>query len=139
MCGMNAFNTAIIEEFRANEGRVGGPFANATLLLLHHTGAKTGQERVNPLAYQKVGDGYAVFASKAGAPTDPAWYHNLRAHPETTIEVGAATIQVRARVASPSERDEIYARQVERAPQFGEYVKKAAPRVIPVVILDPIT
>jgi deazaflavin-dependent oxidoreductase (nitroreductase family) len=135
---MNDFNTAIIEEFRANEGRVGGPFANATLLLLHHTGAKSGQQRVNPLAYQKVGDAYAVFASKAGAPTDPDWYRNLRAHPETTVEVGTKTIPVRARVAEPSERDEIYARQVERAPQFGEYVKKAAPRVIPVVILDPI-
>jgi deazaflavin-dependent oxidoreductase (nitroreductase family) len=139
MCTMNDFNTAVIEEFRANEGKVGGPFANATLLLLHHTGAKSGQQRVNPLAYQKVGDAHAVFASKAGASTDPDWYNNLLAHPETTVEVGTRTIQVRARVAGPSERDEIYARQVERAPQFGEYVKEAAPRVIPVVILDPIT
>ena len=136
---MNDFNTAIIEEFRANEGRVGGPFANATLLLLHHTGAKTGQERVNPLAYQKVGDAFAVFASKAGAPTDPDWYRNLRARPETTIEVGTQTVPVRARVAGSAERDEIWTRQVERAPHFGGYAEKAAPRVIPVVILDPIT
>jgi deazaflavin-dependent oxidoreductase (nitroreductase family) len=135
---MNDFNTAIIEEFRANEGKVAGPFTNATLLLLHHTGAKSGQQRVNPLAYLKVGDAYAVFASKAGAPTDPDWYRNLLAHPDTTVEVGTRTIPVRARVAEPSERDEIYARQVERAPHFGEYAKKAAPRVIPVVILDPI-
>ena len=138
MVTMSDFNTAVIEEFRANEGKVGGPFTGATLLLLHHTGAKSGQARVNPLAYLKVGDAYAIFASKAGAPTDPDWYHNLLAHPETTVEVGTKTIPVRARVADPAEREEIYARQVERAPQFGEYVKKAAPRVIPVVILDPI-
>jgi deazaflavin-dependent oxidoreductase (nitroreductase family) len=139
MWTMTDYNAAIINEFRANEGKVGGPFENSTLLLLHHTGAKTGMERVNPLAYQKVGDAYAVFASKAGAPDDPAWYRNLLAHPETSVEVGTGTIRVRARVAAQAERDEIWARQVDRAPHFGEYAKKAAPRVIPVVLLDPIT
>jgi deazaflavin-dependent oxidoreductase (nitroreductase family) len=135
---MADFNTAIIEEFRANQGKVGGPFEGGTLLLLHHTGAKSGQERVNPLAYQQVGDSYAIFASKGGAPVDPAWFHNVVAHPDVTIEVGTETIPVRARVAEPTERDVIYARQVERTPQFGEYVEKAAPRIIPVVILDPV-
>lgn len=132
------FNKAIIEEFRANQGKVGGRFEGGTLLLLHHTGAKSGQERVNPLAYQQVGDSYAIFASKGGAPVDPAWFHNVVAHPDVTIEVGTETIPVRARVAEPTERDVLYARQVERAPHFGEYVEKAAPRIIPVVILDPV-
>jgi deazaflavin-dependent oxidoreductase (nitroreductase family) len=132
------FNKAIIEEFRANQGKVGGRFEGGTLLLLHHTGAKSGQERVNPLAYQQVGDSYAIFASKGGGPVDPAWFHNVVAHPDVTIEVGTETIPVRARVAEPTERDVIYARQVERAPHFGEYVEKAAPRIIPVVILDPV-
>lgn len=135
---MTDFNTAIIEEFRTNQGKVGGQFEGATLLLLHHTGAKTGKERVTPVAYQKVGDSYAIFASKAGAPQHPDWYHNLVAHPDTTIEVGTDTVQVRARVAEPTERDVIYDRQIERSAQFGEYQRKAAPRVIPVVILEPV-
>ena len=84
------FNTKIIEEFRSNAGEVGGPFAGATVLLLHHTGAKSGTERVSPLVYQPVGDRFAIFASKGGAPTNPDWYHNLVAHPDTTIEVGTA-------------------------------------------------
>ena len=82
------FNSKIIAEFRENGGKVGGPFEGAPLLLLHTTGAKSGQERVNPMMYQAIGDGFAVFASKAGAPTNPDWYHNLVANPRVTAEVG---------------------------------------------------
>lgn len=133
------FNSKVIEEFRANAGRVGGMFEGSDLLLLHHTGARSGAQRVTPLAYQAVGSAYALFASKAGAPENPGWYHNLIANPETTIEAGSQTIKVRARVAEPAERDVIYNRQVERSPQFGEYETKAAGyRKIPVVVLDPV-
>lgn len=133
------FNTRIINEFRANAGKVGGPFEGATLLLLHHTGAKTGAERVNPLVYQQVGDSYAIFASAAGQPRDPQWFRNLLASPDTTVELGNGAVRVRARVVDDrSQRDTIYARQVEVMPGFGEYEKTAAPRVIPVVLLDPV-
>lgn len=131
------FNSKIIEEFRAGGGKVGGPFAGSEILLLHHTGARTGTERVSPLAYLRVGESFAVFASKAGAPQNPAWYHNLLAHPEVAVEVGTETIKVRARLAAPGERDVIWERQKERAPNFAEYEKRAAPRRrIPVVLLD---
>jgi len=130
------FNSKIIAEFRATGGKVGGPFAGSDILLLHHTGAHTGTERVSPLAYQRVGESFAVFASKAGAPANPAWYHNLLAHPDTTMEVGTETLRVRARVAEPAERDVLWERQIQRAPHFAEYERKAAPRVIPVVVLD---
>ena len=132
------FNEMIIGEFRANAGKVGGIFEGALLLLLHHTGARTGTERVNPLTYQPVGAGYAVFASANGSERDPDWYRNLVAHPDTTVEVGAQTVKVRARVTAPDERDAIYARQREVAPMFADYEKTAAPRVIPVVVLDPV-
>jgi deazaflavin-dependent oxidoreductase (nitroreductase family) len=135
---MTDFNAAIIEEFRANQGKVGGRFADATLLLLHHTGAKSGKERVTPLGCQVLGNSYAIFASKAGAPDNPAWFHNLLANPDAEIEMGTQTIPVRARVAEPVERDVIWERQVEAAPYFAEYAEKCAPRVIPVVILDPV-
>lgn len=130
------FNGKIIAEFRANAGKVGGPFAGSDILLLHHTGARSGAERVSPLAYQRVGDGFAVFASKAGAQENPAWYHNLVANPDTTVEVGTDTIRVKARVAEPAERDEIWEGWKKRAPHFGQYEEKAAPRRIPVVLLD---
>ena len=133
---MADFNSKIIEEFRASGGKVGGRFAGSDMLLLHHTGARSGTERVSPLAYQRVGESYAIFASKAGGPQNPAWYHNLLAHPETTIEAGTETIKVRARVAEPAERDVIWARQKERAPHFAQYEEKAAPRRIPVVVLE---
>lgn len=132
------FNGQIIAEFRANGGKVGGPFHGSDILLLHHTGARSGQERVNPLAFQWIGNSLAVFASKAGAPANPAWFHNLRANPLATVEVGAQTIRVRARVAQPAERDVIYSRQKERNPAFAQYEAKAAPRKIPVVVLDPV-
>jgi deazaflavin-dependent oxidoreductase (nitroreductase family) len=133
----NDFNSQIVSEFRANDGKVGGMFAGATLLLLHSTGAKSGQERVSPLGYQAVDGGYAIFASKAGAPENPAWYHNLRAHPRATVEIGTETVEVTARVADPAEREQIWARQKAISPQFAEYEQKAGARQIPVVILEP--
>jgi deazaflavin-dependent oxidoreductase (nitroreductase family) len=133
---MNDFNSQIISEFRANGGKVGGMFAGSPMLLLHSTGAKSGQERVNPLGYQAVDGGYAIFASKAGAPDNPDWYHNLRANPRATVEIGSGTAEVTARVADPDERDPIWARQKELSPQFAEYERTASPRQIPVVILE---
>jgi deazaflavin-dependent oxidoreductase (nitroreductase family) len=134
---MNDFNTQIIEEFRTNDGKLGGQFEGATMLLLHHTGAKSGTARVNPLAYQKVGDSFAVFASKGGAPTNPDWYYNLRAHPDTTVEVGTQTIPVVARVADDAERGTIWENQKRVFPGFADY-EKSTTRQIPVVILDPV-
>jgi deazaflavin-dependent oxidoreductase (nitroreductase family) len=131
-------NTAIIDEFRANGGQVGGTFDGAPLLLLHSTGARSGEERVNPMMYQRVSDAYAVFASKGGAPTNPDWFHNLRAHPEASVEIGDEVVQVVARVAGPSEREQIWSRQKERYPGFAEYERKTD-REIPVIILDPVT
>lgn len=132
---MSDWNDKIISEFRANQGRVGGPFEGAPLLLLHSTGAKSGKERVNPMMYQAVGDGFAVFASKSGADTNPDWYHNLRAHPDARIEVGAETLEVTARVLEPEERQPIWDEQKARYPGFADYETKTV-RVIPVVMLD---
>jgi deazaflavin-dependent oxidoreductase (nitroreductase family) len=135
---VNDFNGQIIAEFRANGGKVGGPFTGADMLLLHHTGARSGAERVSPLAFQWVGESFAVFASKAGAPDNPAWYHNLLAHPDGTVEVGTATVQVRARIPQPAERDVLWDRQKQRSPGLAQYEVTAAPRKIPVVVLDPV-
>jgi deazaflavin-dependent oxidoreductase (nitroreductase family) len=112
---MENFNDKVIKEFRENDGKVGGMFEGAPVLLLHHAGAKTGTERVNPLMYQPVGDSFAIFASKGGAPTNPDWYYNLAAHPDTTIELGSGTVKVRAREASPDERGPIWEKQKELA------------------------
>jgi deazaflavin-dependent oxidoreductase (nitroreductase family) len=132
------FNARIIEEFRANQGRVGGPFERTTLLLLHHIGARSGKDRVNPLAYNRDGDRYVVFASKAGAPTNPAWYHNLKANPSVTIEVGTDAIEAIAEEATGEERDRLFRAQAERSPQFAEYQSKTD-RVCPVMVLTPTT
>jgi deazaflavin-dependent oxidoreductase (nitroreductase family) len=136
MADTKDFNATIIEEFRANGGKVGGSFDGATLLLLHTTGAKSGKERVNPVMYQPVADRFAVFASKAGAPTNPAWYHNLLANPDTTIEVGTDTIAVTAREATGDERDRIWSKQKAEVAGFAEYEAKTD-RQIPVVVLTP--
>jgi deazaflavin-dependent oxidoreductase (nitroreductase family) len=104
--------------------------------LLHHVGARSGKDRINPLVYHRDGDRYVVFASKAGAPTNPDWYHNLKANPNVTIEVGTDTIEVAASEASGDERDRLFRAQVQRSPQFGEYESKTD-RVIPVVLLTP--
>ena len=130
------FNARIVDEFRANEGRVGGPFEGTPLLLLSHTGARSGRTRVNPLAYQRDGGGYVVFASKAGAPTNPDWYHNLRAHPNVTIEVGTETIDVLASEATGEERERLFRAQAERLPQFADYQRRTE-RAIPVIVLTP--
>ena len=131
------FNAQIIDEFRANGGRVGGQFEGMSLLLLHHTGARSAKHYVNPLAYQADDGRYVVFASKGGAPANPAWYYNLMAHPDTTIEVGAETIPVHAEAASGDERERLFRTQVERVPAFGEYEQKAGGRTIPVIVLSP--
>ena len=130
------FNAKIIDEFRAAGGRVGGMFESMPLLLLHHTGAKSGKQRVNPLAYQRDGDRYVIFASKAGAPTNPDWYHNLKAHPEVAIEVGTETINVVASEASDDERERLFRAQAKRSPQFAAYQDKTD-RVIPAITLTP--
>jgi deazaflavin-dependent oxidoreductase (nitroreductase family) len=130
------FNAQIVAEFRANEGRVGGMFEGSPLLLLHHTGARSGKSRINPLAYQGDGGRYVVFASKAGAPTNPDWYHNLKAHPNVTVEVGTDTIDVLASEATGEERERLYRAQAERVPQFAEYERKTE-RAIPVIVLTP--
>lgn len=132
---MNDFNQQIIDEFRANGGQVGGGFEGAPMLILHSTGARSGQERVIPLVYQQVGDAYAIFASKAGAPTNPDWYHNLVAEPSASIEVGTETVPVTARVLEGDERDAIWARQKELMPGFADY-EAATTRTIPVVVLE---
>jgi len=131
------FNSKIIAEFRANEGRVGGPFEGAPLLLLHTVGAKSGQERVNPMMYQAVGDNFAVFASKAGAPTNPDWYHNVLANPQVQAEIGTETITATARVADDAERDRIWDAQKQAYPGFADYERQTTRR-IPVVILEPV-
>jgi deazaflavin-dependent oxidoreductase (nitroreductase family) len=131
-------NRMVIDEFRANDGKVGGFFQGQPMLLLHHAGARTGTERVNPLIYQQVGDSYAVFGSFGGQPRDPQWFRNLLAHPDVTIEVGTSTVKARARVADWDERAGIWATQKERMPNFAEYEKTAAPREIPVIVLDPV-
>jgi deazaflavin-dependent oxidoreductase (nitroreductase family) len=130
------FNAQVIDEFHANAGRVGGVFEGATLLLLHHTGAKSGKSRINPLVYMSDGGRYVIFASKAGAPTNPDWYHNLKAHPEVTIEVGTDTISVIASEADDEEHERLYHAQAERSPQFAEYQAKTDRR-IPVIVLTP--
>jgi deazaflavin-dependent oxidoreductase (nitroreductase family) len=129
------WNTKIIEEFRANGGEVGGPFEGASMLLLHTTGAKSGKERVNPVVYQQVGDEVAVFASKAGAPSDPDWYRNLVANPDVTVEIGRETVPMHARVAEGEERTRIWEKQKQEMPGFADYEAKAG-REIPVVVLS---
>ncbi len=130
------WNSKIIAEFRAHGGKVGGQFEGAPLLLLHTVGAKSGQPRVTPMMYQDIGDGrLAVFASKAGAPTNPDWYHNLRANPRISAEIGTGTVQAVARVAEGAERDRIWAAQKRDYPGFADYESKTT-RQIPVVILE---
>ncbi len=132
---MRDWNRNVIEEFRANQGRVAA-FVRQPLLLLTHTGAKTGKRRTNPLAYFRDGDRYVVVASKGGAPTNPDWYRNLLAHPRATIEVGTERLEVSAEPADPAERQRLWALVTGRNPSFKEYQKKTR-RTIPLVILTP--
>jgi deazaflavin-dependent oxidoreductase (nitroreductase family) len=136
MADMNDWNAKIIEEFRANGGKVGGQFAGAPMVLLTTTGAKSGQQRTTPLVCYQDADRIIVFASKAGAPTNPDWYHNLVANPEVTVEFGTDKYSATATELHGAERDEIYAKQVALMPGFGEYADKTAGiRIIPVIAL----
>src|SRR5690349_1846771 len=132
---MNDWNRQIIEEFRANGGKVPS-FGDVPLLILHTTGAKSGQERLSPLLYRERGDDLVIFASYAGAPVNPAWFHNLVAHPDVTAEIGAETRPFRARVADAEERDEIWEWNKQDYDTFADYEAKTD-RTIPVVILEP--
>jgi deazaflavin-dependent oxidoreductase (nitroreductase family) len=134
---MSDHNTRIIEEFRANGGKVGGPFEGTPMVILHTIGARSGQERVNPLVYQADGDALVIFASKGGAPDNPAWYHNVVAHPEVTVEVGTTTEPRKARVATGDERERLWSRQKELIPGFADYEARTD-RQIPVIVLDPV-
>ena len=130
----NAFNRSIIEEFRANNGKVGGMFAGAPMLLLTTIGAKSGRPHTTPMMYLELDDHLYVFASKGGAPTNPDWYRNLVANPDVIIELGTERFDAMATPLAGDERDRVYARQVELYPQFGEYERKTE-RTIPVVEL----
>ena len=136
MSEFNDWNRKIIEEFRANKGKVGGMFEGRTLLLLHTKGSKSGQERINPVAYVRDGDKFVVIASKAGAPTNPDWYHNILANPELTVEVGTETFHVHATVPEDPERTRLYNKMVQMMPTFDEYRRKTK-RQIPVIVLTP--
>jgi deazaflavin-dependent oxidoreductase (nitroreductase family) len=134
----NEWNAKIIAEFRANAGKVGGQFANATMVLVTTTGARSGKLRINPLVYLPDGKRIVIFASKAGAPTNPDWFYNLRANPLVTVEVGAETYQARAVIIEGEERDRLYAAQVKRFSAFGEYEAKTT-RKIPVIALERVS
>ncbi len=136
MTDWNEFNRQVIEEFREKDGSVGGAFAGAPMILVNHRGAKSGTAYTTPLVYTRDGGNYVVIASKGGAPEDPQWFRNLRADPDITIEVGATTLPVRARVAEGEERDRLYRAQADLMPNFDEYAK-ATTRTIPVVVFEP--
>jgi deazaflavin-dependent oxidoreductase (nitroreductase family) len=135
MADTTDWNAKVIAEFRANGGKVGGNFEGAPLLLLHSTGAKSGKERVNPVMYLPDDGRLVVFASKAGMPTNPDWYHNLVANPRASVEVGTDTIDVNARVTTGDERDRLFSRQKQLYPGFAEYEQKTT-REIPVIVLE---
>jgi deazaflavin-dependent oxidoreductase (nitroreductase family) len=134
MSEANERNKIIINEFRANGGKVGGPFEGKTLLLLHTKGAKSGQERINPVACIRDGDRLAVIASKGGAPTHPDWYYNVIANPQVTVEVGTEKFQAHATVSEEPERTRLYNQMVEVMPGFDDYRRKTT-RLIPVIVL----
>jgi len=136
MSESNDWNRKIIDEFRANGGRVGGMFHGKTLLLLHTKGAKSRQERINPVAYVRDGERLVVIASKGGAPTNPDWYYNVVATPDLTVEVGTETFRVHATVAEEPERTRLYNKMVEMMPGFDDYRRKTT-RKIPVIALMP--
>lgn len=131
----NDWNQAVIAEFRANSGKVGGQFEGAPLLLLTTTGAKTGRRLTSPLMYNTDEDRLLIFASKGGAPTNPAWYHNLVANPKVTLEVGAETFDATATVLRGEERDRLFARHAAQNPGFAEYQANTT-RTIPVIALE---
>ena len=131
---INEWNKQVIAEFRANGGKVGGQFEGAPMILVHHVGAKSGTERVSPMVYFPDGDRYLIVASKAGAPTNPDWYHNLKANPHVDVEIGTETFPVTVEELSGTEREEKWARITAAMPGFAEYQQKTS-RVIPVLAL----
>ncbi len=131
---MQDYNSNIIKEFHENEGKVGGPFAGAPMILVTHTGAKSGTQRTNPLVYAKDGDRYLIFGSKGGSTKHPDWYRNLVANPDASVEIGTEKFDVVAEVLTGEERDRLFAKQAKIMPQFAEYQAKAG-RTIPVVAL----
>ena len=137
MADMNEFNRGVIEEFRSNDGKVGGQFAGAPMILITHKGAKSGRTYTTPLVYTRDGDRVVIVASKAGAPDNPGWYHNLAANPTVTVEIGNEKFQARARVTSGEERERLFNAHAKLMPQFNEYQRKTTRR-IPVVVLERI-
>jgi len=135
MSDVNSFNKNLIEEFRANGGKVTGVFEQAPLLLLTSKGAKSGREHTTPVVYTRDGDNFVVLASKGGSPTNPAWYHNLVANPEATVELPGETFAVTATVAEGAERDRLFDQQAALMPNFAEYQKNTTRR-IPVIVLE---
>lgn len=135
MSNVNDWNKTVIEEFRANGGKVGGRFEGRTLLLLHTTGAKSGQQRINPLAYTMDGDRFLVVASKGGAPTHPDWYYNILANPQVTVEVGTEKFQAQAQVAEEPERTRLFDQMAAEMPGFADYQRNTT-RILPVITLS---
>lgn len=136
MSDQKEWNKRVIAEFRENEGKVGGPFEDMTLLLLHTIGAKSGKPRVNPLATIKYDDKYIVVASKGGAPSNPDWYYNVRANPQVSVEVGTKQFRARAEVTGEPERTRLYDKVAVEYPGFEDYRRKTD-RPIPVIKLSP--
>lgn len=137
MADMNEFNIGIIKEFRANAGKCTGMFAGAPMILVTHTGAKSGRSYTSPLVYSSDGDRYVIIASKGGAPNHPDWYHNLVKNPVVTVEIGTEKFQVRAKTTSGAERERLFDAQAKMMPQFNQY-KAATKREIPVFVLERI-
>lgn len=132
---INAWNEKVMADFRANGGNVGGDFTGVPMVIVHHTGAKSGKVRHAPLCYLPNGDDVVIFASMGGAPINPAWYHNLIANPDTMIELGTEIVPVHVREAKGAERNELFERQKQAMPPFAEY-EAATTRVIPVLVLE---
>jgi deazaflavin-dependent oxidoreductase (nitroreductase family) len=135
MADVKDWNASIIAEFRANAGKVGGAFANAPMVLITTRGARTGTLRTNPLVCLPDGDRLVIFASKGGAPTNPDWYHNLRANPDVTVEFGSETFAARAVIVDVAEHERLFGEQARRFPAFAQYQAKTK-RKIPVIVLE---
>ena len=133
---MKAMNTALVAEFRATAGGLGGAFDGVPLLLLTSVGARSGRRSTTPMNYTRIGEAYVVVASKSGAPRHPDWYRNLLAHPDATIETDGATRSVRARITDGAERHRLFAAHVEALPNFAAYQNRTT-RQLPVVVLHP--
>jgi deazaflavin-dependent oxidoreductase (nitroreductase family) len=133
---MDHFNQLLIAQFRANGGKLTGAFEGAPVLLLNTVGAKSGLPRTTPLSYVRDGDAYVIMASKSGAPTNPAWYHNLLAHPTATIEVGSDQFEVKYRLVDDNERGRLWQRMVHQWPMAADY-QRATTRRIPLIVLAP--